>query len=489
MAELTAESIAQRALTLGVLDDRQVEDLWASLGSRSVRPTDFLQLCVRREFLTNYQVERLLGNERDGFFFGDYKVQYYVGSGDTARVYRATHRQTQQVVAVKVLRKRFSRRESQYNRFLRDGDLGRGLEHPNIVPVYEVCSLKKRDHFLVMEFVEGYNLLEFVRIRKRIDPVEATMFMTEIAAGLAHAAEQGHQHRDLKLTNVLISSLGRAKVSDFSLTSSSEQAAGFGSTEGDLEGLATVDYGTLERITEAPHNDPLSDIYFLGCMYYYMLTGVAPLSEIQGQAKERTRFQDVVPILQVDPGLPLAVTSVVDRAMSLDRDERYNSAALALSEIRLAGKRLGGEIEDGDHPGITDRRDVAKAQVRHTILVVDSNVEMQNVFRTGLKKAGYRVILAGDAEQAVDRLIENAKIADGVLFNAQQMGKDTVRAFNRLGLDNIGQRMPSILLLDEDQRPWSKEVNTAANRVIMVMPLKMKDLRDNLSKLLSPVKG
>ena len=488
MAELTAESIAQRALTVGVLDDRQVEDLWASLGSRNVRPHDFLQLCVRREFLTNYQVERLLTGERDGFFFGDYRVHYYVGSGDTARVYRATHRRTQQVVAVKVLRKRFSRRESQYSRFLRDGELGRGLEHQNIVPVYEVCSLK-RTHFLVTEFIEGYNLLEFVKIRKRIDPVEATKFMTDIATGLAYAAEQGHQHRDLKLTNVLISSLGHAKVSDFATVSSSEHAAGYGATEGDLEGLTTVDYGTLERITDAPRDDPLSDIYFMGCMYYYMLTGVAPLGETQDQAKGRARFQDIVPILQMDPDLQVAVTSVVERAMSLDRDERYHSPAVALREIKLAGKRLSGEVEDVDHPGIADQGDMAKAQLRHTILVVEPDSQMQNVFRKGLKKAGYRVLLAGNPDQAVDRLVEDAKIADCVLFNAQHIGRDTVRAFNRLGLDNQGQKMPAILLLDEDQSSWSEDINTAANRVIMVMPLKMKNLRDTLSKLVSPAKG
>jgi serine/threonine protein kinase len=488
MAELTAESIAQRALTLGLLDDRQVEDLWASLGSRNVRPNDFLQLCVRREFLTNYQVERLLGGEKDGFFFGDYKVQYYIGSGDTARVYRATHRRTQQVVAVKVLRKRFSRRESQYSRFLRDGELGRSLEHSNIVPVYEICSLKK-NHFVVMEFVEGYNLLEFVKFRKRIDPVEATKFMTDIAAGLAYASEQGHQHRDLKLTNVLISSLGHAKVSDFALVSTGEHAAGYGATEGDLEGLETVDYATLERITEAPPNDPLSDVYFLGCMYYYMLTGVAPMSETHGEGQGRAAFQDIVPILQVDPSLPPAVTSVVDRAMSLDREERYGSSALLLSEIKMAANRLSGELDDADHHGGTDQAAVAKAKLRHTILVVEPDSKMQNVFRKSLKNAGYRVLLSGNADQAVDQLIENAKLADGVLFNAQHIGKDTVRAFNRLGMDNEGQKMPAVLLLDEKQADWSDDVSTSANRMIMVMPLKMKDLRDTLTELVSPAKG
>ncbi len=479
MAELTAESIAQRAMTLGILDHGQVEDLWASLGSRNVRPNDLLQLCVRREFLTNYQVERLLASERDGFFFGDYKVQYYIGSGDTARVYRATHRRTQQVVAVKVLRKRFSRRESQFGRFLREGELGRGLDHPNIVPVYEVCSLKTM-HFVVMEFVEGYNLLEFVKIRKRIDPVEATKFMTDIAAGLASAAEKGHQHRDLKLTNVLISSLGHAKVGDFALAATAEHAAGFGSTEGDLEGLSTVDYPTLERVTDAPRDDPLSDIYFLGCMYYYMLTGVAPLSEGRDLSTGGAVFSDIAPILQVDPDLPQAVTSVVDRAMALDRDDRYDSPALALSEIKMAGKRLAGELDDAEQQGGAE---ATKARLRRTILVVEPDAQMQNVFRKSLKKAGYRVLLASDADQAVDRLIDDNKIADGALVNAQHIGRDAVRAFNRLGLDNIGQVLPSILLLDEEQRRWTTDVSTSANRVVKVMPLTMKDLRKTLADM------
>ena len=484
MAEVTAEAIAQRALSLGLLDDRQVEDLWASLGSRSVRHNDFLQLSVRREFLTNYQVGRLLTGERDGFFFGDYKVQYYIGNGDTARVYRATHRRTQQVVAVKVLRRRYCTREGHYSQFLRDGELGRSLEHSHIVPVYEVCS-SKRTHFLVMEFVEGYNLLEFVKIRKRIDPVEATKFMADIASGLVHAAEQGHQHGDLKLTNVLISSLGHAKVSDFTAPSSGEQAAGSDNSDG----LSTMDYATLERTTDAPRNDPLSDIFFLGYMYYYMLTGLAPLSGSPDQPLGAGRFQDIVPIQKAGPDLPSAVTSVVERAMSLKRDERYGAPALLLSEIKLAGTRLGGESEDTRHAGRAARQDTPKAPSRHTVLVIEPDARMQSILRNGLNKAGYRVLLAGNADRAVDRLIEDTKIADVVLFNAQHIGKDTVRAFNRLGLDKEGQGVSSILLLDESQNSWSKDANTTANRVIMVMPLKMKDLRDNLIKLVSSTDG
>ena len=163
--------------------------------------------------------------------------------------------------------------------------------------------------------------------------------------------------------------------------------------------------------------------------------------------------------------------------------------ALALSEIKLAGKRLSGEIDDGYQKVAADGAEAAKARLRRTILVVEPDAQMQNVFRQSLKKAGYRVLLAGNADQAVDRIIDDIKLADGAVFNAQKIGKDAVRAFNRLGLDNNGQKLPTILLLDEKQASWIEDANTSANRVVKVLPLKMKDLRETLADLVPQPRG
>ena len=90
--------------------------------------------------------------------------------------------------------------------------MGRTLRHPNIVPIYEVCS-KKDTHFLVMEFVEGRTLREFIKIRKKFDPAEATRLLADMAAGLDYAFDRGICHRDLKMSNVLVSSRGRPSSS------------------------------------------------------------------------------------------------------------------------------------------------------------------------------------------------------------------------------------------------------------------------------------
>ena len=108
MAEMSAEKLAQRAFDFDLVDAHQLESVWGEIGSRDVPLDRLTGLMVRRELLTNFQVDRILSGKRDGYFYGNYKVLYLVGSGTFARVYRAVHRQTNKVRAVKVLRQRYS---------------------------------------------------------------------------------------------------------------------------------------------------------------------------------------------------------------------------------------------------------------------------------------------------------------------------------------------------------------------------------------------
>ena len=330
MGQLTAEQVGQRAFNLGLLDERQLQEVWASFGSRNVPTADFVQMLVRREFMTNFQVERLVKGERSGFFFGDYKVLYLVGKGSFGRVYRAVHRETGEVVALKVLRKAFSDKPDQANLFIREGRLGCTLRHPNIVPIYDVVS-KGRIHFLVMEFVEGGSLREFVKIRKKLDPVEATRLMVGITDGLRYAFARGLAHRDLKMSNVLISSRAEAKIVDFGLASMEETIK-----DDPLANTRTIDYAALERATGVRKDDARSDIYFLGCIYYHLLTGQPPLAETRDpvQRLSKQRFLDVVPVQKIDPSLPTCVVNAVNKAMMLDPEYRFQTPTAMLAELR-----------------------------------------------------------------------------------------------------------------------------------------------------------
>jgi serine/threonine protein kinase/CheY-like chemotaxis protein len=490
MGGVTAEQVAQRAFDLGLVDDRQLQQVWAEFGSRHVSADDFLQLMVRRELLTNYQVERLVKGDRSGFFYGDYKVLYLVGAGTFARVFRAVHRETGQVVAVKVLRKRYSDNPSQYGQFVREGELGCTLRHPNIIPIYEVYS-RGFVHYLVMEFVEGQNLREFVKVRRKLHPIEATRLMIDVASGLRYAFEHGLTHRDLKMTNVLISSQGRAKLADFGLAAIDDAL---------LEDIfpeiptnvRTIDYAALERATGVRKDDTRSDIYFLGCMYYHMLTGVSPLSESKDRVQRlnKTRFLDVVQIQKLNPAIPHSVALVVNKAMQLDVNRRYQTPAAVMVDLEIAARRLTEEgAAGGDLPADNRERDRLAARVGVTepqgsVMIVESNARMQDLLRDGLKKAGYRVLITSDPQRAMGMFHQDPATADCLVFNAQEIGEPALEAFNQLGEDQRTHYVPALLLLDEPQREWRYRVNTADHRKLLFMPVTMGKLRAALEKLI-----
>lgn len=494
----SAETVAQQAFDLGLLDERQLREVWASFGSRSVRTNQLLQLLVRREFLTNYQVERLLKGERTGFFFGDYKVLYLVGAGTFARVFRAVHRETGQVAAVKVLRNRYSDNPTQSGQFVREGRVGCSLRHPNIVPIYDVFSQTKT-HFLVMEFVEGRNLREFVKVRRSIEPAEATRLMIDIAEGMHYAFENGVTHRDLKMNNVLVSSRGQAKLVDFGLAALDETLAE--DVLIDLPNTRTIDYAALERVTGVRKDDARSDIYFLGCIYYNMLVGRPPLSETRDRMKRlsKSRFLKVAPVKKVDPTLPDSVALVVNKAMALNPDRRYQSPGGMLSDLKIAAKRLAEEPPaGGDRAGSGDGRagksrpqkgqpaaQIAPPEVQPSVMVVESDGQMQDIFRDGFKRAGYRVLLTSDPDRALSRFQQDATAAQCVVFNAQQIGKPALETFNRFAEDTRTNLIPAVLLLDESQHNWRKKANTTRHRVVLPMPVTMKKLRAVLAHLVS----
>jgi eukaryotic-like serine/threonine-protein kinase len=492
MAYQTAEQVAQRAFDLGLLDEPQLRDVWGSFGSHNVSIEDFLQTLVRREFLTNYQVERLMKGDRTGFFFGDYRVLYLVGSGTFARVYRAVHRESGKIVALKVLRNRYSENRAQASLFIREGRVGVALRHPNIVPVFEVVS-EGKNHFMAMEFIEGRNLREFVRVRKKLDPVEATQLMIGITDGLRYAFDTARvNHRDLKMSNVLVSSRGEAKLVDFGLASMDDTLTD--DALADLPNTRTVDYAALERATGVRKDDVRSDIYFLGCIYYNMLTGKPPLVETRDrlQRLSKQRFLDVVPIRKLDPSIPLCVALVVNKAMSLEPEVRYQNPAAMVVDLRAAARRLAegkAESEDGAEDGSESQASnsppVETPGAGRSVMIVESDGQMQDIFRKSFKLAGYRVLVTADPGRAAGRFRQDVAVADAVLFSAQHIGESALEMFNQLGEDKRTESVPAILLLNESQKAWESKARTAKHRVVLSMPLTMKQLRTNIEQLLA----
>ncbi|HUY34218.1 MAG TPA: protein kinase [Pirellulales bacterium] len=501
MAELNAEQIAQRAFDLNLLDERQLQDVWGEFGRRDVPADEFAQFLLRRELLTNFQLDRLLKNERGGYFYGDYKALYMLAGGSFARVYRAVHKDTRVVRAIKVLRKRYSDNPAQTEHFCREGLVGKSLRHPNIVPIHEVYS-KGTTHFLVMEFVEGRNLREFIKIRKKLVPVEATRLMIDMASGLRYAVEHGVSHRDLKLTNILVSSKGQAKLADFGLAATD---AAF--SEETVDGLnqRTIDYAGLERATGVRKDDLRSDIYFLGVIYYHMLQGKSPLNETRDriQRLSKSRFFDVAPVHQAIPEVPRVVAQVINQAMDLDPSRRYQTPAQMLVDLNIAAERLAAGDDQAGPPVDASEVEFKKWQAererltavlatdaqRHSLMIVESSTRMQDSFRTNLKNAGYRVLVTSDPRRALAQFQDDKKPADCILFSTGQLGESAISAFNEFAAGTQTNHIPALLLLGPDHHEWKEKAgpDLAPHQRVLSMPIAIKDLLDTVAGLLPSV--
>jgi serine/threonine-protein kinase len=479
--------IMQRALDFELLDQRQFHEVWGAVGARA--PVEEVKnFLLRGEYMTNYQFDRLAKGERTGFFCGPYKMLYAVGAGTFARVFRAVHRQTGEIVALKVLRKRYSDPTKHGNaahaaQFLREGKLGLTLRHPNIVPIYDV-GVDGASHYIVMEFIEGWNLDKLVKIRTKIEPLQATQLMMEMVEGLRYALEHGLTHRDLKLNNVLVTSSGQAKLVDFGLAALDDS---FGEDmDNEMPNTRTIDYAALEQATSMRRDDTRSDIYFMGCIFYNMLTGQPPLMEIKDklQRMNKQRFLDVVPIQKCDPTLPHWVCTVVTKAMMLDVARRYQSPAAMLADLTIAERQL---VEGGDATSAEAAAAAMGSYVdtpQHTVLVVESNPKWQDIFRQGFKRVNYRVLVIADPERAVSRVRQDNNAAQCIVFCAQGLGETALNAFNALAGDDRTVSVPTVLLLDESQKGWKEQANAAEHRIVLTMPITMKELRATLATLL-----
>jgi serine/threonine-protein kinase len=471
---LTAERLAQAAIDVGILTDQDLQGIWSEYGTRNIDFEPFKQALLRRGLLTNYQLDRLLAGYRTGFFYGDYKVQYGVGAGTFARVFRATHMKTGQLFAVKVLRARYSRPGSDDKRdlFRREGELGAQLKHPNIVAIHEVKSHGPLN-YIVMDFVEGQNLRDFFKVRGKFDPLDATKIATDMMAGLHYAFQKGITHRDLKMSNVILSSEGEAKLLDFGL-------AGLeGGGDDDTTNPRTIDYAGLERATNVRKDDTRSDIFFAGCIYYQLLSGKPALAETRerSQRLSKSRFEAIKSIVEVNPATPLPLARVVMKSLELDPARRYQTPGEMLTDLKLSAKRAA---EAKDHAAEEDAvrlegHDANGQPIK--LMIVESDTKMQDVFRELFKKQGYRVLVTSDPDRLFQRLYDDVRAADVLLVSSGQIGRDALEAFNKLGQDNRTKNLPVVLLLGEPHAAWMKDAVGGPRRLVTKMPLKSKELR------------
>jgi serine/threonine protein kinase len=490
---LAPEKLAQRIHETGLMQSQEIDAILSKAGGRGNADLElFVSLLLRGEHLTNWQITRLVEGHRQGYFYNNWKVLYLIGAGTFARVYRATNIKTAEIKAVKVLRSRHSGSEEMREHFLREGRMVMKLRHPNIVPIHEVDTERNRI-YMVMDFVEGQNLRDYVRTHKKLSVKRALKIGADIAMGLAYASEHGVNHRDMKLSNVLLSTKGQARLVDFGL-------ATIAGDSGELTGgPRSIDYAGLERTTGVKRDDKRSDIFFLGCMIYHMLCGVPPLLETRERIKRLAaeRYRDVKPITIHDPDLPHRAVVTVNRLMELNADNRIQTPQLAVNEINMALEAIKAGDDKKYDESLSKQQAEEYSQMMtareegrgHTLLLIESNISLQNSLREKLKDIGYRVLITNDPERGLERFqnLDPAEPvpADCVLFGCAGLGQVGVQAFRHFTNAEDTKKFPAILIAPDKLDKYIDDAwFEGEGRARMALPLKFKRIKKALRQLL-----
>ncbi len=254
---------------------------------------------------------------------GQYRIDAPLGSGGMGDVYRAYDPRLDRNVAIKVLPAELSRNDQFVERFTSEARAVAQLTHPHIVPVYNIGQ-DKGHHFFVMELVEGQSLAQLLHQRGKLSSDRALKVVQQVAAGLAEAHRHGLIHRDIKPSNILLSSeTDTAKLADFGLVKSLNS-----NVDGTATGIVmgTVDYIAPEQGQGKPV-DGRADLYSLGVLLYHLISGRLPFVAdsptamiFQHAYEQPTALREVAPMVSAE------VEAIINRLMSKDPDQRYQSA-------------------------------------------------------------------------------------------------------------------------------------------------------------------
>jgi serine/threonine-protein kinase len=285
---------------------------------------------------------RLLeGRVMPGDRLGQFELVEYVGGGGMGRVFRATDTHLGRTVALKILPPEQATDPDALQRFQNEAQSAARLDHDNIARAFYVGE-DRGLHFIVFEFVEGVNVRVLVEQKGPLPLDEAISYTLQIAEALAHADARCVVHRDIKPSNVLITPEGRVKLIDMGLARLRQTDPAVADLTASGVTLGTFDYISPEQARDPRNADIRSDIYSLGCTFFFMLAGQPPFPEGTVLQKLLQHQGDEPPdIVQFRPELPEESSRVLRKMMAKDPARRYAGPADLVADLLLLAEEIG----------------------------------------------------------------------------------------------------------------------------------------------------
>ena len=265
-----------------------------------------------------------------GMYVADrYEIVGKIGTGGMADVYKAMDLTLGRNVAIKVLKAEFSEDLNFVTKFRTEAQSAAGLEHPNIVNIYDVGS-ERGMHYIVMEYVEGITLKTYIEKKGQLSFKEAISIAIQVGRGIEAAHHKGIIHRDIKPQNIIISTEGKVKVTDFGIA----RVANSNTISSDVMG--SVHYSSPEQARNG-FVDGKSDIYSLGIVMYEMVTGRVPFDGDTTVAVAIQHLQEeMVAPSAYAPNLPVSMEKIILKCTQKNPDRRYESMTALLTDLRKA---------------------------------------------------------------------------------------------------------------------------------------------------------
>jgi len=276
-----------------------------------------------------------------GTHLGHYVIRKFIGGGGMGQVYLATDTALDRDVAIKVLTQQRASDHGTVARFMNEARSAARLNHEHIAQVYfagETSGIP----FIAFEYVEGINVRTMVEEHDVFPLPQALNYLLQIAHALAHATTHGVVHRDVKPSNILITREGRAKLIDMGLARLLDTSEGRGDLTASGVTLGTFDYISPEQARDPRNADIRSDIYSLGCTFFYMLAGRPPFPEGTVLQKLLQHQGDAPPdIRSFQPTIPAEIAFLIQKMMAKDPKQRFQTPVVLIEALTDVARRLG----------------------------------------------------------------------------------------------------------------------------------------------------
>jgi len=321
----------------GMVDEATLNSYLARPQGGTGLPTDpreAAEAMVAEGLLTDFQAEQFLLGKWRGFTVGKYKLLERVGVGGMGQVFLCEHLFMKKRVAIKILPPAKAEQPAALGRFYREARAAGQLEHPNIVRTQDIDQ-DGNLHYIVMEYVDGSNLLDMVKKHGAMPVPRAAHYVRQIALGLQYAFDNGLIHRDIKPGNILVDREGTAKLLDMGLARFYQDQSDMLTVKYDDKiVLGTADYVAPEQVANSHAVDVRADIYALGGTLYFLLAGHPPFPT--GTVSQKLlwhRTKDPTSLRQVKPEVPEALAAIVVKMMQKDPALRYQTPVEVAADL------------------------------------------------------------------------------------------------------------------------------------------------------------